>query len=662
MITEIEVEAQPDHLDSLANAKAVNALAELLWNSFDADATLVEVDVEENGLGNVEAISVKDNGFGIPFDEANECFRKLGGSWKKGATRTHGEKRMLHGKEGKGRFKAFALGNRVTWETVFGVNGSKAAYTISGNRNNLKRFSITDPTPSPEAPTGTIVRIRETADNLGDLSLSGKASDKLTEFFALYLRDYPSAELFFRGEKIRPESAQKDFHEYDLKEIDLGGGRKTTAVLQIVEWNSRKGRKLCLCNEGGFTYREIDAGIRPGSEFQFTAYIRSPLIEELHAEHRLELEDLDPALNALIEISRNRMRGHFRAKKAHAAADLVKDWKEEGIYPYQGEAADPIEAARRQVFEICAFNIHEYLDDFQKADTKSRKFTFRMLSEAIEDNPAALQKIFQDVLDLPKEKQEELAELLDRTTLSAIIEANKLITDRLAFLKGLEELLFNKDSKRELEERSQLHKILEEETWVFGEEFHLTSSDQTLTTVLGKQLKKLRPGENLEKVIRDDGRQAVIDLMLAREIPQNRKNRREFLVVELKRPSQKVDLDVKAQIESYAFAVVEDERFDINNTYWTFIAVSNEISGPAMKSVNQPALPRGYFNVSDNYRIGLITWGEILQNCRTRLELFQEKLGYTATIDDGLAVLRERYAKYLPVALNGSVENGPEAE
>jgi hypothetical protein len=96
---------------------------------------------------------------------------------------------------------------------------------------------------------------------------------------------------------------------------------------------------------------------------------------------------------------------------------------------------------------------------------------FRILKEALEDNPAALQRIFQDVLELPKEKQEELAELLDQTSLSAIIESSKLVADRLAFLKGLEELLFNKESKKELDERSQLHKILEEETWIFGKNF-----------------------------------------------------------------------------------------------------------------------------------------------------------------------------------------------
>jgi hypothetical protein len=91
---------------------------------------------------------------------------------------------------------------------------------------------------------------------------------------------------------------------------------------------------------------------------------------------------------------------------------------------------------------------------------------------------------FQDVLELPKEKQEELAELLDQTSLSAIIESSKLVADRLTFLKGLEELLLNKESKKELDERSQFHKILEEETWIFGEEFHLTTSDETLTILI----------------------------------------------------------------------------------------------------------------------------------------------------------------------------------
>ena len=660
--TQIEVQAQPDHLDSLAKGKPLFALAEIIWNAFDADAHQVRVLVKENGIDGVEEITIQDDGHGLSHDEAETAFGYLGGSWKKKAGRTVGEKRILHGREGKGRFKAFALGNEVTWKTIFRANGSAQEFRILGNRSNLKKFTIETPTVLKAGRTGTVVTISQITEPLGVLAEDGIAAERLTEFFALYLRDYPSARLFFRGEEITPALVQKDFREYPLNNIDIGGGEKASAVLQIVEWHSKRDRKICLCNEGGFTLHEIDAGIRPGPEFQFTAYLRSATIADLHQENRLELEDLEPSLKALVDAARDQMRAHFREKKATAGADLVREWKEEGIYPYQGESEDPIETARRQVFEICALNVHEYLADFRRSDTKSRKFTFRILREALEDSPASLQRILQDVLELPKEKQEELAELLDRTTLSAIIEASKLITNRLAFLKGLEELLFNKDSKKELDERSQLHKILEEETWIFGEEFHLTASDETLTTVLAKHLGKLRPGEKLDKVVRDDGRQAVIDLLLAREIPQNYKNRREFLVVELKRPSQKVDLDVKAQIESYALAVVEDERFDINNTQWTFIAVSNELSSQAERTVNQPQLPRGYFHVADHFRVGLMTWAEILLQCRTRLELFRAKLGYTATTDDGVALLKERYAKYLPSVLLKATAPSPESK
>ena len=451
--TQIEVQAQPDHLDSLAKSKPLFALAEIIWNAFDADAHEVRVAVKENGLGGVDEITVQDDGHGLPHAEAEFAFGYLGGSWKKKAGRTAGEKRILHGKEGKGRFKAFALGNEVTWKTVFQSNEGPQEFRIAGNRSNLKKFTIETPTLLEAGRTGTVVTITEISEPLGILSDTGSAAERLTEFFALYLRDYPSARLFLRGDEITPATVQKDFREYHLIDIDIGGGEKASAVLQIVEWNSKRDRKICLCNEGGFTLHEIEAAIRPGAEFQFTAYLRSAVIADLYQENRLELEDLEPSLKALVEAARDKMRAHFREKKASAGADLVREWKAEGIYPYQGEPEDLIETARRQVFEICALNVHEYLADFRRSDTKSRKFTFRILREALEDSPAALQRILQDVLDLPKEKQEELAELLDRTTLSAIIEASKLITNRLAFLKGIEELLFIAEciSRRTLE-------------------------------------------------------------------------------------------------------------------------------------------------------------------------------------------------------------------
>ena len=44
--------------------------------------------------------------------------------------------------------------------------------------------------------------------------------------------------------------------------------------------------------------------------------------------------------------------------------------------------------------------------------------------------------------ELPEEKQNELAELLGKTKLSAIINAAKTVIDRLTFLESLDHLLF----------------------------------------------------------------------------------------------------------------------------------------------------------------------------------------------------------------------------
>ena len=65
-----------------------------------------------------------------------------------------------------------------------------------------------------------------------------------------------------------------------------------------------------------------------------------------------------------------------------------------------------------------------------------------MLRQAIERSPEDLQLILTEVLELPQKKREELAQLLQRTSLARIISAAKLVADRLEFLDALEAILF----------------------------------------------------------------------------------------------------------------------------------------------------------------------------------------------------------------------------
>lgn len=651
----VHVEAQLDHLQSLARGKPISALTELIWNALDADASEVQITIVDNEMGSPVEIRVSDNGDGIPFEDAGRAFGNLGGSWKKEHVRNTRSEKRLHGRDGKGRFKAFAIGNRVVWNTVYQDKEAFLQYKISGQSNNLSDFAISSTVTATYPKKGTLVTIDQITESLGAFSSVGSALQQLSEQFAIYLRNYPNTKITFRGDAVDPKKVQHKSVTVPLSSFITRSGAQVEGTLEIIEWNfSKKERKLCLCDADGYTLHELETHIRPGPEYNFTAYIRSAYIAQLHDENILALEELNPDLSKLVDDARHKLRSYFRQRKAEAAGELVEAWKREGIYPYSGEAPNTLEQARREVFDICAININDYLDSFKAGTTKDRKFTLRMIRTAIDENPESLKKILNEILDLPKDKQNNLAELLDQTSLSSIIEASKTVSERLKFIAGFKELIFQRESKNTLKERKELHRLLEGETWIFGEEYLLTSSDEDLTTVLRKYLDKLRPAEKKSRqskitpVVRDDGSQGVIDLMLAREIPQYGRTRKEYLVVELKRPSQKLDLTVKGQIESYALAVIKDERFDTKNTHWTFIAVSNEMTAEAAETVNQVGKPVGYFLTGANYRVGLVTWAELLQASATRLEIFREKLNYVATKDQGVALLHDRYKKFLP--------------
>ena len=118
-----------------------------------------------------------------------------------------------------------------------------------------------------------------------------------------------------------------------------------------------------------------------------------------------------------------------------------------------------------------------------------------MLRQAIEKSPEELQVILNEVLRLPKRQQEELAELLRDVSLSSIISSAKIVADRLKFLTGIEAVLFDPEPKKRLKERSQLHRIVAQNCWMFGEDFMLSVDDQSLTEVLRSHKKIL--GEDI---------------------------------------------------------------------------------------------------------------------------------------------------------------------
>jgi hypothetical protein len=451
------------------------------------------------------------------------------------------------------------------------------------------------------------------------------------------------------GTRLDPTTLIDVRKTFQLPPIPNGDNPPYSVELEVIEWKTPTKRILYFCSVNGFPLHRTAPGIH-APEFDFSAYLRSEYVSRLHEQGTLDLAEMDPRLSQSVESAKEQLRDHFKLRTIEKQKSLVDEWKTEQVYPYAQEPANAVQVVERKVFDIVAINVATSLPDFQTQDQRNRKFQLRMLRQAIERSPEELQLILGEVLGLSQRKQEELAKLLKRTTLSAIISAAKLVADRLDFLEGLETMLFDAELKKHFKERVQLHRIIADNTWVFGEEFALTVDDQSLAEVLREHFKAA--GRDIvvnEPVKRLDGTTGIVDLMLSRGIPSNREDELDHLVVELKAPKVKVGSHETTQIKSYAFAVQKDERFRLVPARWTFWLVSNDIDDFASQEVRQANKPVGVLWESPDLRtrIWVKTWAQIIHDCRRRLKIFQKELNYSADRDASLEYLKRAYARVL---------------
>lgn len=455
-VEHVSVAVQGDFVARQTRAKPIPALAELIWNGLDSDASRVEVEFAHEDLaGGLSRIAIYDDGAGFARSDAAALFGNLGGSWKRHTRLTHNAKRMIHGQEGRGRYKAFALGQSVRWKVCYKAPDGNRAFDIELLDADLTDVTIGDEMPAPERATGVVVTIDDIRRDFKAFH-SEDGLQELAEIFALYLINYKSVAISVGGQRLDPEAAIASQHECCLPPIILDDGAEYPVELHIIEWRSDTKRTLYLCSAEGFPLDQVETRFHvPG--FSFSAYLKSPYVERLQNEARVGLAEMDPPLNGSVERARHAIKDYFRERAAERAQTVVDAWKAADIYPYRGEPQTTVEKAERQMFDIVAVHVEEIAPDIGEVSAKSKALHLRMLRSAIERGPEELQMILKEVLDLPAKQQKELAALLQETTLSAIITAAKTVADRLKFIAALENIVFDPETKGRIKERTQLH-------------------------------------------------------------------------------------------------------------------------------------------------------------------------------------------------------------
>lgn len=641
----VHLEAAEDHVERLAREHdPVGAVKELIWNALDADAIKVTVAIERSATGAVDKVMITDDGEGITPEGCTTAFERIGGSWKKHSHTTVGG-RPLHGRAGQGRLRAFALGAFIRWTTVAkGIDGLRKT-TVTAHNASRNDFQIGDSTPAGE-PTGTLVEAWGRQSVVLDRLTADRARSLLTTEFAPYLARYPKVEIVFDGEKIDPTAVIQAQSE-ERVEFEHDGAMET-AVVRIIEWDMRVDRELHLCDALGVPIDITETRIQaPG--FDFTTYV----LWDRMTEHRGDFllgEAFDGPVASLLAATREHLRSHFRKRAVERRKEVVDQWKDAGLYPYRAEPTSEAEKVERETFDIVASTIHRHMP----RPAKHQKATLALLRESVKHQPSNVNRILDEVFRLTSDDKSELDRLLNRTSLSSIIRASTSVADRLDFLAALSHMVFDPEVKKLVKERSQLHKILENETWVFGEHYQLLVSDRSLNRVLDRHLGLIgRDNRSPQPVYRDDGSVGIVDLMLSRSRREH--DRQQHLVVELKAPKVKVGDKELQQIKSYALAVVEDAQFADVRAEWDFWLVTSEMSKVLRAEARQAGRPRGcIWDLKENeytVRVWVKTWSEVIDESKGRLQYFKEHFDHDPSVEQAIDYLRHSHLPYLPDAL-----------
>lgn len=105
-----------EHLGVKMYSSLPNALAELIANAYDADASCIRINLHDDG--SAKYIEVIDDGIGMDFDEINQKFLRIGRNRRAEKDTYSPAGRKATGKKGLGKLALFGLAQRIKIETT----------------------------------------------------------------------------------------------------------------------------------------------------------------------------------------------------------------------------------------------------------------------------------------------------------------------------------------------------------------------------------------------------------------------------------------------------------------------------------------------------------------------------------------------------------------
>jgi hypothetical protein len=623
----------------LGKYKPEEAIAEFIWNGFDAQAKEVCIDFEETGVfGNLIKIIISDNGYGIPQNNLNQKFKPFFESEKSKINIDSKHHSLMHGRNGVGRLTFFTFANKAKWTTRYKQGRDIFEYDIEISSNNLENYtgSNTSLRKVIKKNTGTVV-VFDGIRIISKRYMLEKVVDYLRQEFGWFLELYKT-----KGISIKINGKRLDY-ENIIGERDIAKFiyKKNNVVFDVsfIRWKqslqNEYSKFYLIDSENNENWKDTTKLNNKADNFFHSVFVKSVFFDDFFYD-----EKQAEGKKTLIGKSKNdeeykffesELTNYLRKKRKpflkEFADKLVEQYEKDGIIP---SFKTEWEQLRKTELEDVVKELYQVQPKIFSASSVEQKKTFvRFLNALLSSNEREqILKIISEVVDLDFDEREELLKMLHVTKLSNIIRTIKLITDRYKIVNNLKELVFNEELKAN--ERDHIQKIVDEHFWLFGEQYHLiASTEEKFEKALRSYLHYLGRTKD-DVIITHPDKNKEMDIFLCRQ--DKLSDRIENVVIELKSPTVNLGEKEVSQVKKYMNVVISQDQFNGNKTFWEFILVGNRfdtsgfIEGELRNSESHGEVRKGLIFKNDKYKIYVRKWSDIFSDFECRHNFLEKEL------------------------------------
>ena len=609
------------------------AITEYIWNGFDADATKLEIRFQKNSSGKVRKILVIDNGKGIAHEELAKRFKPFYETEKELIWEANKNHSVPHGRTGVGRLTFFKFARRAKWTTVYEKNKAHFRYEIAIDSDSLQKYTGLYEKPIQVAdPTGTIVEFDGIDESLDEEETRNGVVQYIKNEFAwfLELKAKDNFQLLVDGEPLCCDDIVEDS---ESEKWEINGSSFSP---KYIRWRYPLNDEACkfyyLDSHSNEKFKDFTGLNRQGDNFNHSLYITSKYFDDFNF---VPIEDeqtvlfggakSDPIFKRLLEKADKYLRRKRRPFLKTQSKSLIEEYQNEGIIPKV--AKDEFESLRSSYLTMTLEELYVVQPRiFVNLNTEQKKTIVGFLQLLLDtDERERVLEVVSQFVELEPEDREEFSRLLRRYRLSYIIDLTHMLDERKKKVESLRKLVYDSEWKVKEED---VQELVEEMTWIFGEQYALLGSvDETFEVLLRKIWKKIHDSDEKQEMTSPDKLRQP-DLLLCRL--QKKSNEWNFVIIELKAPTVKIGDDQINQIEKYQKTVRETPQLNAASYTWDFILIGREFSeSSTLESKLDSSKGHGENGLilkSKGHKIFIKNWADVFAEFALRHQFLYEKL------------------------------------